>query len=62
MSGYDVVKVIRNNAELKDVYMIASSGYAQPEDVARSREAGFNRHLAKPVSLTTLEMVLKDVK
>lgn len=62
MSGYEVAKVIRNNAELKDIYMIASSGYAQPEDAERSREAGFNRHLAKPVSLTTLEMVLKDVK
>lgn len=61
MSGYEVAKIIRKDAELKDTFMIASSGYTQPEDVERSREAGFNRHLAKPVNFTTLEMVLKEV-
>jgi CheY-like chemotaxis protein len=62
MSGYEVAKIIRNDSELNDTFLIASSGYAQSEDVERSRETGFNRHLAKPVSFTTLEMVLKEVK
>ncbi len=62
MSGYEVAKMIRQDAELKDTFMIALSGYAQSEDIERSKEAGFNRHLAKPVSIETLEIVLKDVK
>jgi CheY-like chemotaxis protein len=37
---------------------VALSGYALPEDVARAQTAGFNRHLAKPPSLETLERVL----
>jgi CheY-like chemotaxis protein len=30
------------------VFLVALSGYALPEDVARAQTAGFNRHLAKP--------------
>lgn len=62
MSGYDVAKIIRKDAEFKDAFLIASSGYAQHEDTESSREAGFNIHLAKPVSFDTLEMVLKEVE
>jgi CheY-like chemotaxis protein len=29
----------------------------QPEDLVRSREAGFDHHLAKPVSAMTLERI-----
>lgn len=62
MSGYEVAKIIRKDSELKDTYLIASSGYAQPEDIEHSRETGFNRYLAKPVCFNTLEMVLEGVK
>lgn len=58
MSGYEVAKMIHREAELKDTFLIALSGYAQSEDIERSKEAGFDRHLAKPVSLETLQMVL----
>ena len=47
MSGYELAKRIRarrpNGARL-----IAVSGYAQPEDVRRAIEAGFDAHVAKP--------------
>jgi PAS domain S-box-containing protein len=58
MNGYEVAKSLRSDKELKDRYLIALSGYAQLEDLERSREAGFNTHLAKPVNLDTLEQVL----
>lgn len=61
MSGYEFAKIIRQDTELKNTYLIASSGYAQQEDVERSRVTGFNRHLAKPVSFDTLETILKCV-
>ncbi|MDD3654259.1 MAG: hypothetical protein PHO01_08770 [Desulfotomaculaceae bacterium] len=38
--------------------MIALSGYAQPKDIARSMEAGFDDHLGKPVSIEMLQQVL----
>ena len=61
MSGYEFAKIIRQDTELKNTYLIASSGYAQQEDVERSRVTGFNRHLAKPVSFDTLDTILKCV-
>ncbi|TJX13472.1 PAS domain S-box protein [Tissierella creatinini] len=58
MSGYEVGMEIRKLAELKDIIMIAMSGYAQPEDIRRSKEAGFDIHLGKPVGIDTLKMTL----
>jgi len=62
ISGYEVAKLIRKDADLQDTFLIALSGYAQPEDIEKSKEAGFDRHLAKPVSLETLQMFLNEVK
>jgi len=61
MNGYEVAKSLRNDQELKDTFLIALSGFAQPENLEQSREAGFDRHLAKPVSLDTLEQVLAEI-
>ncbi len=62
MSGYEVAQMICKDTEFKDTFLIALSGYAQPEDVKRSKEAGFDRHLGKPVSFETLQQVLSAVK
>lgn len=61
MNGYEVAEFIRNDNELKNVYLIALSGYAQQEDIERSRKAGFNKHIAKPLSLETLKTVLEQI-
>jgi CheY-like chemotaxis protein len=47
MDGYEVARQIRAG-EAGAVRLVAVSGYAQPEDVARAMEAGFDAHLAKP--------------
>jgi PAS domain S-box-containing protein len=61
MSGYEVAEYFRQEPELKEVYLIALSGYAQPKDLEQSKAAGFNRHLAKPVDLETLKKALAEV-
>jgi signal transduction histidine kinase len=48
MDGYEVAKAIRAEPDLADVRLVAVSGYAQPEDRARARKAGFDAHVAKP--------------
>jgi CheY-like chemotaxis protein len=60
ISGYEVAEKIRGDEELKDTFMIALSGYAQQRDIERSKEAGFRRHLAKPVQLDVLKMALGE--
>ena len=62
MNGYEIVEVFQTDERLKDVYLIALSGYAQPEDFERSMEAGFQHHLAKPVNLERLKAALKEAE
>jgi CheY-like chemotaxis protein len=37
------------------------SGYGQAEDVRKAEEAGFDRHLTKPVDPRRLEAALRDL-
>jgi CheY-like chemotaxis protein len=39
---------------------IALSGYGMEEDVRRSLEAGFERHLTKPVNLQALQSAIQE--
>jgi PAS domain S-box-containing protein len=50
MDGYAIANAFRTDSELRSTFLIALTGYARQEDVARATAAGFNRHLAKPVS------------
>jgi two-component system CheB/CheR fusion protein len=61
MDGFDVARAFRADNALKGAYLVALSGYAQPGDVLRAAEAGFDQHLAKPPSLERLEQTLERV-
>ena len=56
MSGYDIARAARD--ESGGLFLVALSGYGRPEDKARSRDAGFDHHLTKPVSIEALEQVI----
>jgi signal transduction histidine kinase/CheY-like chemotaxis protein len=56
--GFEVARRLRAEPELRGLLLVALSGWVQPDDRARSREAGFDHHLAKPVQLKSLELVL----
>lgn len=50
LDGYEVASRLRADPVLEDVLLIALSGYCQEEDRRRSREAGFDHHVVKPVA------------
>ena len=58
MTGYEVGARLREEPSLKDTRLIAVSGYGQEEDQRRSREAGFDLHLTKPVDFEELWRLL----
>jgi len=57
MDGYAVARAIRADPEIGGITLVAVTGYAEPEDVTRAKEAGFDAHVAKPPSFETLERV-----
>lgn len=59
LDGYAVARAIRADPALRATRLVALSGYAQPEDRARAREAGFDAHLAKPPRLDELADLLR---
>jgi two-component system CheB/CheR fusion protein len=60
MDGYEVAKRVRQIPEFADVMLIALTGWGQEEDRRRTREAGFDHHLVKPVELDALQGVLSS--
>jgi PAS domain S-box-containing protein len=58
MTGLEVARAMRADPALRRIRLIALSGYASPDDVERSVEAGFDLHLAKPPDIELLERSL----
>jgi CheY-like chemotaxis protein len=57
VDGYEVARRLRALGP-GCPYLIALTGYGQPEDIKRAREAGFDSHLLKPVDPDALAKVL----
>lgn len=58
MDGYAVARAFRTDGQLRNIRLVALSGYALPDDVKRATEAGFERHVAKPPCLDNLAAIL----
>jgi two-component system OmpR family response regulator len=59
LDGWQVARRIRTGLRGRPCLMIAVTGYDTPDDRARSREAGIDRHLAKPVDPESLVATLE---
>ena len=55
MSGYDVARAFRVDPVLRSAFLVALSGYTQAADLDRAGAAGFDRHLAKPVTISKIQ-------
>ena len=58
MDGYEVASRLRQEECCKDAVIVAISGYGQDEDRRRSKEAGFDHHLIKPLDQEALLSLL----
>ena len=58
LNGYQVAKRIRQEPALKNIVLVALTGYGQDSDRRTSLEAGFNHHLVKPAILEQLLQIL----
>ena len=58
LNGYEAARRIREQAGGSDMVLIALTGWGQEEDRRRSKEAGFDHHLTKPVEFAALQKLL----
>ena len=59
MDGYAVARSIRQRADLRDIRLVALTGWGQERDRASTRQAGFDHHLIKPVDMDAMLAVLE---
>jgi CheY-like chemotaxis protein len=57
--GYDVARQLRKDAATAECMLVAVTGWGQEGDRAQAREAGFDRHLVKPVDPAEIEAILE---
>lgn len=62
VSGYDVCRRIRQQPWGESICLVALTGWGQDADRRRSMEAGFDRHLVKPVDPAELTRLLASAK
>ncbi len=58
MNGYEVAEALRGHPQTKNAWLIALTGYGQDSDRQRTKEAGFDHHLVKPIEPQKLEELL----
>ncbi|MBE4751009.1 response regulator [Corallococcus sp. ZKHCc1 1396] len=61
MDGYELARLLRQQEEPRAMKLVAVTGYGQESDRQRSKAAGFDAHLVKPLHFETLEALLKDL-
>jgi CheY-like chemotaxis protein len=60
MNGYEVAMRIRSQPNGQHMMLIAVTGWGQEIDRLRSRSAGFDHHLVKPVDVDQLQALLEE--
>ena len=59
-NGYEIARLLRSDPSFSDTLFIALTGYGSVEDRRRAAEAGFDRHLTKPIDFSMLRSILAD--
>lgn len=62
LDGYRLAKQIREVPTCPGVYLVALTGYGQPDDRRRALESGFDEHLVKPASVADLERIIASTQ
>ncbi len=57
--GYQLARLVRGSAG-PSIYLVALTGYGQPDDRRQAHQAGFDAHLVKPVNPEALLAVIQN--
>ena len=61
MNGYEVARNIRQQPWGKEIVLVALTGWGREDDRQKSKDAGFDAHMVKPVDHAVLKQLLSDL-
>jgi CheY-like chemotaxis protein len=61
IDGYELGQHLRSVRDLERIVLIAATGYNHHHTAARSRQAGFEYHLVKPIDVGRLQRILREL-
>jgi CheY-like chemotaxis protein len=61
MSGWEVLKIIRADAALKDIPVITITAQVMAGDRERALEAGFDGYIPKPISVSSIVKTIQEI-
>jgi two-component system CheB/CheR fusion protein len=61
MNGYELARRLRGSPNCQNMWLLALTGYGQAQDRVLARDAGFDRHLVKPIDSGQLLKVLAEM-
>jgi CheY-like chemotaxis protein len=59
MDGFELAQRLKEDPRLDGLILIAVTGYGQDVDRRRSRDAGFDGHLVKPVDVDVVDEMIR---
>lgn len=62
MDGFEVRRLLRAQPGLENAFLIAMTGFGNEDDKRRTKAAGFDAHLTKPVELDALISLLNEAR
>ena len=60
LDGYALARRLREAPATRNAILVAVTGWGQPGDRQRAKEAGFDQHMVKPVDLDRLRQILRS--
>jgi len=60
LDGFQVARAFRDDPKLQATYLVAVTGWGSADDKRKTREAGFDVHLTKPVDTEIVEQLLSE--
>lgn len=62
MNGYEVAKRFRASPALKNVLLVAVTGWGSADDRRKSKDAGFDMHITKPVEASVFDLLIARIQ
>jgi len=62
MNGYEVCQRLRNDPEIKNLVIIAQTGWGEDQHKTMSQEAGFDYYMVKPIEMEKLRQLLLSLE